>query len=184
MNLLLWNMHTLDILLVCEYFQKVMLLWQGSIMEIDYGFFRVFGSYFIGKSLGTFKILIFGFWSFISHPSIILQNNEFSLWWTKLNIKNMLHLILYCKIISYMFFQPQLSQTSHTLGQLKFFIKLVRQLPVLKCTMNSRKPKLQRNTFFYLVFFKCLLNFTTTAKITFVMLHFLSGVFLFFFIPK
>ena len=25
------------------YFQKVMLLWQGSIVEIDYGFFRVFG---------------------------------------------------------------------------------------------------------------------------------------------
>ena len=42
------------------YFQKVMLLWQGSIVEIDYGFFRVFGPYFIGKSLGTFKILIFG----------------------------------------------------------------------------------------------------------------------------
>ena len=50
------------------YFQKVMLLWQGSIVEIDYGFFRVFGPYFIRKSLGTFKILIFGFLSFISHP--------------------------------------------------------------------------------------------------------------------
>ena len=50
------------------YFQKVMLLWQGSIVEIDYGFFRVLGSYFIGKSLGTFKILIFGLWSFIPHP--------------------------------------------------------------------------------------------------------------------
>ena len=50
------------------YFQKVMLLWQGSIVEIDYGFFRVFCPYFIGKSLGTFKILIFGLWSFISHP--------------------------------------------------------------------------------------------------------------------
>ena len=70
------------------YFQKVMLLWQGSIVEIDYVFFRVFGPYFIGKSLctfkilyldfghlsltptvydllGTFKILIFGLWSFI-----------------------------------------------------------------------------------------------------------------------
>ena len=45
-----------------------MLLWQGSIVEMDYGFFRVFGPYFIGKSLGTFKILIFGLWSFISHP--------------------------------------------------------------------------------------------------------------------
>ena len=45
------------------YFQKVMLLWQGSIVEIDYGFLRVFGPYFIGKSLGTFKILIFGLWS-------------------------------------------------------------------------------------------------------------------------
>ena len=37
------------------YFQKVMLLWQGSIVEIDYGFFRIFGQYFIGKSLRTFK---------------------------------------------------------------------------------------------------------------------------------
>ena len=45
-----------------------MLLWQGSIVEIDYGLFRVFGPYFIGKSLGTFKILIFGLWSFIRHP--------------------------------------------------------------------------------------------------------------------
>jgi hypothetical protein len=46
-----------------------MLLWQGSVVEIDYyGFVRVFGPYFIEKSLGTFKILIFGFWSFISHP--------------------------------------------------------------------------------------------------------------------
>ena len=50
------------------YFQKLMLLWQRSVVEIDYGFFRVFGTYFIGKSLGTFKILIFGVWSFISHP--------------------------------------------------------------------------------------------------------------------
>ena len=50
------------------YFQKVMLLWQGSIVEIDNGFFRVFGPYFIGKSLGLFKILIIGLWSFISHP--------------------------------------------------------------------------------------------------------------------
>ena len=50
------------------YFQKVMLLWQRSIVEIDYGIFRVFGLYFIGKSLGTFKILIFGLWSFIPHP--------------------------------------------------------------------------------------------------------------------
>ena len=35
------------------YFQKVMLLWQRSLLEIDYGSFRVFGPYFIGKSLGT-----------------------------------------------------------------------------------------------------------------------------------
>ena len=48
--------------------QKVMLLWQGSIMEIGYGFFRVFGLYFIGKSLGNFKILMFGLWSFIPTP--------------------------------------------------------------------------------------------------------------------
>ena len=34
-------------------------------MEIDDGFFRVFGPYFIGKSLGTFKIMIFGLWSLI-----------------------------------------------------------------------------------------------------------------------
>ena len=40
-------------------------------MEIDYGFFRVFGPYFIGKSQGTFKILIFGLWSFIPPPSMI-----------------------------------------------------------------------------------------------------------------
>ena len=45
-----------------------MLLWQGSIVEIDYGFFRVFGPYFIGNALGTFKILIFGLLSFIPHP--------------------------------------------------------------------------------------------------------------------
>ena len=50
------------------YFQKVLLLWQGSIVEIDYAVFRVFGPYFIGKSLGTFKILVFGLWSFIPHP--------------------------------------------------------------------------------------------------------------------
>ena len=42
------------------YYQKVMLLWQGSIVEIDYWFFRVVGPYFIGKLLGTLKILIFG----------------------------------------------------------------------------------------------------------------------------
>ena len=41
------------------YFEKVKLLWQGSIVEIDYGFFQVVGPYFIGKSLGTFKILQF-----------------------------------------------------------------------------------------------------------------------------
>ena len=52
------------------YFQKVMLLWQGSIVEIDYGFVRVFGPYFIGKSLGTFEILIFVLWSFIWHPIV------------------------------------------------------------------------------------------------------------------
>ena len=54
------------------FLQKVMLLWKGPIVEIDYGFFRVFGPYFIGKSLGTLKILIFGFWSFISHPWLLL----------------------------------------------------------------------------------------------------------------
>ena len=42
-------------------------------MEIDFGFFRVYGPYFIGKSLGTFKILIFGLWSFIPHPSGEIQ---------------------------------------------------------------------------------------------------------------
>ena len=50
------------------YFEKVMLLLQRSIVEIDYGFFRVFGPYFIGKSLDTYKMLIFGLWSFIPHP--------------------------------------------------------------------------------------------------------------------
>ena len=50
------------------YFQKVMLLCQGSIVEIDYAFFRVVDPYFIGKSLDTFKILIFGLWSFFPHP--------------------------------------------------------------------------------------------------------------------
>ena len=30
------------------YFQKVMLLWKGSIMEIEFGFFRVLGPYFKG----------------------------------------------------------------------------------------------------------------------------------------
>ena len=55
------------------YFQKVMLLWQGSIVDIDYGFFRVFGPYFIGKSLGAFKILIFGLCLFIPHPYLYVQ---------------------------------------------------------------------------------------------------------------
>ena len=32
----------------------------GVIVEIDYGLFRVLGRNFIRKSLGTFKILIFG----------------------------------------------------------------------------------------------------------------------------
>ena len=50
------------------YFQKVMLLWQRLIVEVDYGFFRVFGPYFIAKSLATFRILIFGLWSFIPPP--------------------------------------------------------------------------------------------------------------------
>ena len=50
-----------------------MLLWQGSIVEIDYKLFRVFGPYFIGKSLGTFKILILGLWSFIRHPYLWLE---------------------------------------------------------------------------------------------------------------
>ena len=50
------------------YFQIVMLLWQGSFVEIDYGFFKVFGQYFRGKSLGTFNILKFGLWSFIPTP--------------------------------------------------------------------------------------------------------------------
>ena len=43
------------------YFQKVMLFWQRSIVEIDYGFFKVFGPYFIGKSLGTLKFLYLDF---------------------------------------------------------------------------------------------------------------------------
>ena len=50
------------------YYQKVMLLWQGSIVGIDYGFLTFFGPYFIGKSLSTFKILIFGLWLFFLHP--------------------------------------------------------------------------------------------------------------------
>ena len=54
-----------------------MLLWQGSIVEIDYGFFRVFGPYFIGKSLGTFKILIFGLWSFIPHPYLVVKMSAY-----------------------------------------------------------------------------------------------------------
>ena len=37
----------------------------SSLVEIDYGFFRVVGPYFIGKSLGTLKVLIFGLWSLI-----------------------------------------------------------------------------------------------------------------------
>ena len=28
-------------------------------MDIDYGFFRVFGPYFIGKSLGTFNFFLY-----------------------------------------------------------------------------------------------------------------------------
>ena len=37
-------------------------------VDIDYGFFRVFGPYFLGKLLGTFQILIFGLWSYIPPP--------------------------------------------------------------------------------------------------------------------
>ena len=47
--------------------KTVMLLWQGSIVETDYGLGRVFGPYLIGKSLGPFTNLIFGLWSFIRH---------------------------------------------------------------------------------------------------------------------
>ena len=39
-------------------------------MEIYYGLFIVLVPYFIGKSLGIFKILIFGLWSFIRHPNL------------------------------------------------------------------------------------------------------------------
>ena len=45
------------------------MLWQGSVVEIDYGFFRVFGPYFIGKSMGTFRSLIFGLWTLVIYPS-------------------------------------------------------------------------------------------------------------------
>ena len=36
-----------------------------ALVGVDYGFFRVLGPYAIGKSLGTFQVLIFGLWSFI-----------------------------------------------------------------------------------------------------------------------
>ena len=52
------------------YFQKVMLLWQGSIAEIDYGFFIDFGPYFIEKSLGTFKFCYLDF-AYLSLPPSI-----------------------------------------------------------------------------------------------------------------
>ena len=42
----------------------------GSIVEIDYGFFRVFGQYYIGKSLGTFKNFIFGLCHLSLTPTI------------------------------------------------------------------------------------------------------------------
>ena len=58
------------------YFQKVMLLWQGSIVKIEYGFFRVFGPHFIGKSLSTFKILTFGLWSCIPHPYLRCRSSR------------------------------------------------------------------------------------------------------------
>ena len=61
----IWKSQKIDFPL---YFQKVMLLWQGSIVEIDFGFFIFFGPCLIEKSLGTFTILIFGLWSFIPHP--------------------------------------------------------------------------------------------------------------------
>ena len=37
-----------------------MLLWQMSIVEIDHGLFRVFGSYVIDKSVHTLVILDIG----------------------------------------------------------------------------------------------------------------------------
>ena len=97
------------------YFQKVKLLWQGSIVEIDYRFFRVFGPYFIGKSLGTFKKFIFGLWSFMPHPYYrfktkytlagieeIQQGKEESLvacvvgtgWWESTDVQTITHIIL------------------------------------------------------------------------------------------
>ena len=66
------------------FFQKVILLWQGSNVEINYGFFRAFGPYFIGKSLGTFKIYIFGLWSLIPHPYLEAFKIDFS-WLLKVN---------------------------------------------------------------------------------------------------
>ena len=49
------------------YFEKVMLLWQGSIVEIDYGLFRVFGPYFIGKSLDIWTLVIYPSPLFLAH---------------------------------------------------------------------------------------------------------------------
>ena len=56
-----------------------MLLWQGSIVEIDYGLLRVFGPYFMEKSLGTFKILIIGLGHLSDTPTsaTLTDNNSF-----------------------------------------------------------------------------------------------------------
>ena len=55
------------------YFQKVLLLWQGSIVDIDYGFLRVFGPYFIGKSLGGF--INFDIWTLVIYRSPLVQEH-------------------------------------------------------------------------------------------------------------
>ena len=57
-------------------FKKVMLLLQGSIVKIDFGFFRVFGPYFIGKSLGTFKIFDIG--TLVIYPSHLTHTKRVS----------------------------------------------------------------------------------------------------------
>ena len=48
----------------------------GAIVEIDYGFFRIFGPYIIGKSLGTYKFLYLDFGHLSHTPDSGLDESD------------------------------------------------------------------------------------------------------------
>ena len=85
------------------YFQKVILLWQGSIGEIDYGFW-VFGPYFIGKSLGTLKFWYLDFGHLSDTPAHFIWTYLLKQSWNCRAGKNwgcFLH-VRFCKIFKFL----------------------------------------------------------------------------------